>query len=235
MGGLLSFRRCASSERGGIISRFLFLFFLVLLVFVLYLARNPILRFVGGLIVENDSPRASDAIVILSDDNYAADRATRAAELMKAGWAPRVVASGRYLRPYASVAELEQRDLIARGVPASAIVAFPQHATDTREECEALAQLFTSRGWRHILIVTSNYHTRRADYICSRTLPAGTDLRVIAAPDSEYNPDDWWRTRQGLKIFTHEVVGLIVAAWELRHNDVRTTAFFTPPSGKLPV
>ena len=62
-------------------------------------------------------PRAADAIVMLGDDNYDADRATRAAELFKAGWAPRVIASGRYLRPYASIAELEEHDLIDRGVP----------------------------------------------------------------------------------------------------------------------
>jgi len=212
------------AERGGIIFRFLLLICFVAFLFVLYLARHPILRFAGGLLVTDDSPRASDAIVVLGDDNYDGDRATKAAELIKSGWAPRVVASGRYLRPYASIADLERRDLIDRGVPASAILPFSHHAENTREECSDLAEFLGARGWKHILIVTSNYHTRRAEYICSRLLPPGTDLRVVAAPDSEYNPDNWWYHRKGLKTFVHEVTGLVVSAWELRHNPVQTTA-----------
>jgi uncharacterized SAM-binding protein YcdF (DUF218 family) len=181
------------------------------------------MRVAGRMLVLDDSPQASDTIVMLGDDNYRGDRAARAAELLKAGWAPRVIASGRYLRPYLSVADLEQHDLIDRGAPASAIVPFPNRAQNTREECTALAQLLTQRGWKHVLLVTSNYHTRRAGYICSRLLPAGTELRVVAAPDSEFNPDDWWHNRQGEKIFVHEVVGFAVAMWELRHRSVQTT------------
>ncbi len=181
------------------------------------------MRVAGRMLVRDDSPRASDAIVMLGDDNYNGDRATRAAELLKAGWAPRVVASGRYLRPYISIADLEQHDLTNRGALASAIVRFPNRAQNTREECTALSQLLAERGWKHILLVTSNYHTRRAGYICSRLLPPGTELHVIAAPDSQFNPDDWWQSRQGEKIFFHEVVGFAAAMWELRHRSVQTT------------
>jgi len=214
------------TERGGIILKFLFLCCFVAFLIVVYLARHPLLRVAGGGLVTNESPRASDVIVILGDDNYNADRAVRAAELLRAGWAPRVVASGRYLRPYASIADLEQHDLRDRGVPASAIVHFAHRATDTREECAALSQLFAERGWKQVMIVTSNYHTRRAEYICSRLLPRGTDLRVIAAPDSEYQPDSWWESRQGVKIFFYEAVGFVVAVWEMRHNSVQTGRLF---------
>jgi hypothetical protein len=69
-----------------------------------------------------------------------------------------------------------------------------------------------------------NSHTRRAYNICSRVLPQGTDLHVVAAPDAEYDTSKWWRSRNGAKIFLHEVGGFIVVAWELRHNSVRTTA-----------
>jgi uncharacterized SAM-binding protein YcdF (DUF218 family) len=210
-------------ERGGVIFKFLFLCCFVAFLFVVYMARHPILRLVGSALITNDSPRASDAIIVLGDDNYSGDRATRAAELIKAGWAPKVVASGRYLRPYASITDLEQHDLRDRGVPASAIVRFAHRAADTREECAALSPLLAERGWKQVMIVTSNYHTRRAEYICSRLLPRGTGLRVLAAPDSEYQPDDWWESRQGLKIFLHETLGFVVAIWEMRHNSVQTT------------
>ena len=73
------------------------------------------------------------------------------------------------------------------------------------------------------MLVTSNYHTRRADYIYERTLPPGTQLRVVSAPDSQYDPNNWWRSRRGLKLFFHEATGMVVALWEMRHNDVRTS------------
>lgn len=210
------------SQRGGIIAKFLFLCAFIIFLFVLFLVRHPLMRLAGHAIIVDDSPRASDAIVMLGDDDYTADRARRAAELIKGGWAPRVVASGRYLRPYMSVTQLERRDLIADGVPASAVIPLSQHARDTREECAVIGRFLGQRGWKHVLLVTSNYHTRRADYICSRLMPRGTELYVVAAKDSDYNPNDWWDSREGVKRFFHEFVGLIVSAWEMRHNRVQT-------------
>ncbi len=213
------------SQRGGIFFRLLFLLCFLFLIFLVYLARHPLLRIAGNFWTVDDGPVAADAIVMLGDDNYSGDRAARAADLLKAGWAPRVVASGRYLRPYASVAELEARDLTDHGVPATAIVRLDHRAEDTREECVAIGQLISARGWKRIILVTSNFHTRRSRYICSRTFPPGTVLRVVAARDSDFDPDNWWRTRLGVKIFAHELVGMTVAMWEMRHSDVQTSDF----------
>jgi uncharacterized SAM-binding protein YcdF (DUF218 family) len=210
------------AQRGGIFFKFLFLLCFLCFVLAIYLIRHPLLRLAGGFWIVDDGPAYSDAIVILGDDNYAGDRAARAAELFKAGWAPRVVASGRFLRPYASITDLEERDLKNDGVPQQAIVRFQHHAENTREEAEALRQLILQQGWKRILLVTSNYHTRRARYICARTLPSGTVLRVVGANDSEYDPNRWWKTRRGVVIFSHELAGMFVSLWEMRRRDVQT-------------
>jgi len=211
------------SQRGGIFSKLLFLIFVVVLVAILYVARHPILRFAGDFWIVDETPQVSDVIVILSDDNYGADRAARAAQLFNSGMAPRVLASGRLLRPYAGIAELMEHDLKALGVPANAIVPVTHRATNTREEAIADAQAIAAHGWKKVLLVTSNYHTRRADYIFERTLPAGTELRVVSAPDSEYDPNNWWQTRNGLKRFLYESAGYVVAMWEMRHSEVQTS------------
>ena len=224
-----------SSQRGGIFFRLLFLLCCVFLLFLLYLVRHPLLRLAGHFWIVDEGPVAADAIVILGDDNYQADRAERAAELIKAGWAPRVVASGRYLRPYASIAELEQHDLLARGVPQTAIVPFAHRAENTRDEALAVGQLISSRGWKRIIVVTSNFHTRRSRYICERAFPSGTVLRLVAARDTDFDPDNWWRTRLGVKIFSHELVGLLVAMWELRHDDSRTESSSIGGPARLPL
>jgi uncharacterized SAM-binding protein YcdF (DUF218 family) len=210
-------------QRGGIFSKLLFLIFAVVLVAILYLARHPILHFAGDFWIVDETPQVSDVIVILSDDNYAADRAWKAAQLFRSGMAPHILASGRLLRPYAGIAELMEHDLKALGVPANAIVPVTHRATNTREEAIADAQVIAAHGWKKVLLVTSNYHTRRADYIFERTLPPGTELRVVSAPDSEYDPNNWWQTRNGLKRFLYESAGYVVAMWELRHSEVQTS------------
>ena len=208
-----------SPEHGGIILRMLYLICLLIVLFVLYLVRHPILRLAGGFWVVEDSPQLSDAIVILGNDDYDGDRAARAAELFKAGWAPHIVASGQYLRPYASVAELEQHDLTERGVPVGAITKLAHRAGDTREEAMDVGAALTSHGWKKVLIVTSNYHTRRARYIYHRTLPSGSELRVISARDPAYDPDKWWQSRPGFKLFFRETLAYLVTLWEVREND----------------
>jgi uncharacterized SAM-binding protein YcdF (DUF218 family) len=209
-------------QRGGIILKLLFLIFFVVLLAILYLVRVPLLRFAGEFWIVDDAPESSDVIIVLSGDNYDAVRAARAAALFTAGMAPHVVATGRSLRSYATTTDLMKRDLVDHGVPAAAIIPLTHRADDTREEAVAVSEFVHSRGWKKILLVTSNYHTRRSEYIYERTLPPGTQLRVISAPDIEYDPQSWWRTREGLKIFFHEAGGYLAALWEMRHSDVRT-------------
>ncbi len=213
----------ANGEKGGIISKLIFLIFLVFVFAILYFARHPLLRAAGNFWVVDETPQASDAIVVLSGDNYDADRAARAATLFKSGLAPRIVATGKALRSYASSTDLMKRDLVERGVPAAAIDEFTHREDDTRDEAFALTEFIAAHKWKKILLVTSNYHTRRAEYIFERTLAQGSQLRVISAPDSEYDPNNWWHSRRGMKIFFHEAMGSIVAMWEMRHYDVQTS------------
>jgi uncharacterized SAM-binding protein YcdF (DUF218 family) len=114
------------------------------------------------------------------------------------------------------MAEIIERDLETHGVPMESIVKFPQRAANTREEAEALKGLVANRGWHRVLIVTSNYHTRRTRFIFERVFPSNVTVRVSAAHDSEFDPEHWWETRLGVKLFTGELIGYVVAWWELR-------------------
>jgi uncharacterized SAM-binding protein YcdF (DUF218 family) len=213
--------RCGprDAERGGVFARLLVLLVFAAFLFGLYLFRVPLLQAAGHFWVVDDAPGPADAIVVLGDDNLRGDRATRAAELYRAHWAPHVVASGRPLRPYLSIPDLMRRDLMERGVPESAIVSYPRPVANTREEAEALRRLAVERGWRHVLVVTSSYHTRRSRFIFYRVWPRDYEFRVVAAHDADFDPDSWWRSRVGLKIVLHEAAGIAVAAWELRHAE----------------
>jgi vancomycin permeability regulator SanA len=206
--------RCGA--HGGIFFRLLFLLFFFGFFAVLYFARHPLLRFAGQFWVVDEPVAPSDALIVLGDDNYAADRAFHAAELYREGVAPVVVPSGRMLRQNLSIAEVMEHDLESFGVPAASIVKLTHRAENTREEAVEAARLIQTRGWKRVLLVTSNYHARRVRFIYGRILPSGVSFRVSGARDSQFDPSRWWESRQGQKLFLVELVGYLVAKWELR-------------------
>jgi len=194
----------------------------VLALAVLYLARHPIFRLVGEAWVVEDTLDRSDAIVVLSDDNFYADRATRASQVYRQGLGPIVVASGRRLRPYAGIAELMEHDLIERGVPKDKILRVAHDADNTREEAKALAQVAKQKKWRSVIVVTSNYHTRRARYIFSHIFPEDIKIRITGAHDDDFDPERWWEKRISIKELVREMAGMVVAIWE-QHTDSDVT------------
>src|SRR5215475_12656627 len=203
-------------ELGGITAKLIGLLCFAFILGVLYFARGPLLRFAGESWVVEDPLQKADAIIVLSADNFYADRATRAAELYRQALAPIVVASGERLRPRAGVAELMEHDLIERGVPKEKILRYPHDAENTREEAETLAKLAAEKKWKSVIVVTSNYHTRRTRYIFRRVFPGSIAVSVAGARDGDFDPESWYEKRKSIKHFARELAGMIVAMWELR-------------------
>jgi uncharacterized SAM-binding protein YcdF (DUF218 family) len=212
-------------ERGGIVTTLIVLLCFAVLCFAIYLVRHPLMRWAANAWIVEDPLDKADALVVLSDDNFYADRAVRAAELFRQGKAPLVVASGRRLRPNAGIAELMEHDLIERGVPKDKIVRLAHDADSTREEAEALVPLARQKKWHSLIIVTSNYHTRRARYIFGAVFPQDVKLSVAGARDADFDPDQWWTKRKSVKELTREVAAMLVAMWELHgHRGTRETS-----------
>jgi len=221
----------ASREQGGAFVNLIVLLCIAVFFFLLYLVRHPILRYIGESWVIDEPSARADAIIMLSDDNYYADRATRAAELSRQEVAPVVVASGRRLRPNAGLSELMEHDLIERGVPKNKILRFDHNAADTIEEAELLRKLAQEKRWRSVIIVSSNYHTRRVRYIFKKIFPSSIAVSVAGARDAEFDPDHWWEKRRSVILFGHEFMGMLDAFWELRgkHGGTSTGALFWGP------
>ena len=205
-----------TSERGRIFLNLLILLFFLLFCFVLYLVRRPILRFTAESWIVEDPLDKADALIVLGDDNFYADRATRAVQLFREGKAQVIVASGRRLRPNAGVAELIEHDLVERGVPKDRVLRFTYDGDGTLEEAEALVKLVTHKKWRRVIVVTSNYHARRARYIFRRVFPQGMQVSVASARDGDFDPGHWWEKRKSIKELTKEFAGMLVTLWELR-------------------
>jgi uncharacterized SAM-binding protein YcdF (DUF218 family) len=211
------------SERGGILTNLLILLAFVVLCAVVYWARHPILRFAAESWVLDAPAAHADALLLLGDDNFYADRATHAAELIRQGIAPMVIASGRRLRPTAGIAELLQHDLIERGIPKEKILLVAHDAHSTREEAAVLARFCSQHHFRSLIIVTSNYHARRARYIFEKTFPPDIAISIAASHDGDFDPERWWEKRDSQKLFILEIVGMLVALWDGRTLPVGET------------
>jgi uncharacterized SAM-binding protein YcdF (DUF218 family) len=229
-------------EHGGIFLRLLFLIVCLGFLALLFAVRHPMLRLAGQLWLINEPEVKTDVIIVLGDDNYQGDRAFHAAGLYRAGIAPLVVASGRSLRSYAGMDGMMERDLESYGVPATSIVKFAYRGPSTRQEAEALAELVARRGWKSVLLVTSNYDARRARFIFGRVFPATVSVHASGARDSDFDASRWWETGVGQRIFLSELLGYVVAVWELRgKSDTRTGAAilfspsFAPAALTLPI
>ena len=203
------------NEFGRIFLNLLILLFFLLFCFLLYLVRRPILRFMAESWIIEDPVDKADVLIVLGDDNFYADRATRGVQLFREGKAPIIVASGRRLRPSAGIAELIEHDLVERGVPKDKIVRFTHDGDGTLEEAEALARLVKERKWRKVIVVTSNYHTRRTRYIFRRVFPQGIAVSVASARDGDFDPEHWWEKRKSLEELTREFAGMVVTLWEM--------------------
>jgi uncharacterized SAM-binding protein YcdF (DUF218 family) len=203
-------------ERGRIFINLIILLFCVIFCVVLYLVRRPILRFMAESWIVEDPLDKADALIVLGDDNFYADRATRGVQLFREGKAPVIVASGRRLRPNAGIAELMEHDLVERGMPRDKILRFTHDGDSTLEEAQALARFVKGKKWHSVIVVTSNFHTRRARYIFRRVFPQGMEVHVASTRDGDFDPEHWWEKRKSIKELTQEFAGIVVTWWELR-------------------
>ncbi len=163
-----------------------------------WLFRVPLLTQAGRMLVRDDGPRKADAILVLGGDDFGT-RIIKAAKLAQQGYSPYVLVSGPPdLLGHDSDGTIE----FARrnGYPLSLFrpVWLPQGTDSTRSEATFLGNYLRAHGIKHILLVTSNYHTRRAARLWQKQAP-WIELTVVAAPDPSFSPDGWWKTRPGQK------------------------------------
>ncbi|MFL6415379.1 MAG: YdcF family protein [Bryobacteraceae bacterium] len=163
----------------------------------------------GRILVENDKPEKADAEVVLGGDEFGA-RITKAAQLATAGYAPYVLVSApRTLLGHESDITIEYAR--RRGYPVSLFRPFNHELNSTRSEAELIDRYLRSQNAKRILLVTSNYHTARAARLLRKYSP-GLQVIAVAAPDPNFTPDGWWKTREGQKTFLYEWLKTIATA-----------------------
>ena len=78
----------------------------------------------------------------------------------------------------------------------------------TEGEAVELERCLEARGWRSIIVVTSDYHTRRARIIWRRMLTKADppfQLSVRGVTDDDFQVRAWWRQRRYAKTWLLEL------------------------------
>jgi uncharacterized SAM-binding protein YcdF (DUF218 family) len=172
---------------------------LILLILGVALTHSLWLGALGKYLIKSDSPAHADYAVVLAGDFYG-HRILEGGELVRQGFVRKALVSGPRWCYGQPESELAIHFAGQRGYPADSFIGFPDDATSTRAEARAIVPELRRLGAHSFLLVTSDYHTRRAaGYF--RTLAGDMDMRVIAAPDEFYRWDSWWRSREAQKIF----------------------------------
>jgi uncharacterized SAM-binding protein YcdF (DUF218 family) len=164
----------------------------------------------GGYLVRSDPPAHADMIVVLGGDFFG-NRILKAGELVRQGFASQALVSGTGDVYGLYEPDLEIAFAVRHGYPKSYFVSFPIEARSTQTEADQVVSELRQRHMRQIDIVTSNYHTRRAGRIFRSKAP-DLEIHMIAAPDRDFTPDGWWKTREGQKVFLDEWMKT-VARW----------------------
>ena len=163
--------------------------------------RNPIRTALASALIEDDGPQKAQAIVVLGGDD-SGKRILKAAELARAGDAPLILVSGPVsLLGHESDMTIEYAR--RNGFPQSLFTPLPNNTDSTRSEAQFIGAYLRAHGVHKILLVTSNFHTRRAARLMRHENP-DLQVAVVAAPDPYFTPGGWWKSRGGEKIFLIE-------------------------------
>jgi len=184
----------------GLLSNMRTLRFAVLGLLLLWLAA------ISGKFLVVDDPEKSDTIVVLAGE--ADRRPARALELLGQGYASRIVLDVPADAKIYGATYVDLARKWAASMPQAPLTVCPIHGLSTKAEAMESAACIQSAGGGSVLVVTSDFHTRRA-FSTFRHQLADRSLHVAAAYDPTQFGVLWWRHRQWAKTNLDEWMRLL--------------------------
>jgi uncharacterized SAM-binding protein YcdF (DUF218 family) len=192
--------------------------FVLFMIPVTYFGYQPLLRYSTTVIISSSEPKQADAIVLLAGGEPG--RAWGAADIYKQKMAPYIVLTREPIGP--EIVELRKQGvelstgfdmnkyiLHGLGVPDAAIVAVEPPVQDTFDELTRVRELAEQKQWKSLIILTSNYHTRRTGMAARYIFGKALDVRVVASPHGGLDRDRWWDNRGDVRTFLIEFEKLV--------------------------
>lgn len=146
-----------------------------------------------------DQPQKADVIIMLGGDN---GRIQKTAELYHEGYAPYVIITPVLETEWSSQSIQMAESL---GIPVEAII--PEYvATSTYTNATISIEMMKEHGFKSALIVTSDYHIKRSQYIFEKENDANFDFKYI--PSYTIEGERWYETSQAFYLWRSELIKL---------------------------
>jgi uncharacterized SAM-binding protein YcdF (DUF218 family) len=160
----------------------------------------------GGFLVVNN-PQPGDVIVVLAGETDR--RPALGLELLSRGYAPRMLLD---VPADAKIYQWSMLDLSQQYIQklphAESVLVCPISGRSTKAEAQDVLQCLQKLRAHSVLVVTSDYHTRRALSTFQHEL-LGYQVSVAAASDPQQFGGSWWRHRQWAKLNFDEWLRLV--------------------------
>lgn len=174
---------------------------IVLLVMLLFLFSTS-----GEFLITN-RPERADVIVVLAGETDR--RPALGLRLLQENYAPRMVldvsATGKVFQWSLLQLSLQYVQQLPQ---AQSVSVCPIYGLSTKAEAQDVAQCLSALNVRSVLVVTSDYHTRRALSTFRHELPS-MEVSVAAANDPQQFGASWWKHRQWAKLNFDEWLRLV--------------------------
>src|SRR5271163_3571774 len=157
--------------------------------------------------------RSADGIVVLTGGS---SRVSDAMELLADGYGRRLLISG--VHPASGASDIS-RSLSDSQPWLSCCVDLDRSAVNTRSNAAETRRWAHERGYKSLIVVTSNYHMPRAIVELSHAMP---DIALIpyAVVGDKWRDEPWWTSSGTFRLVLSEYVKYVAAAVRVRLADV---------------
>jgi len=178
---------------------------LILLLFIIGLPN--ILRGYSDFFSKELLYMQADAVIVLSGNPRT--RVKRAIELAKMGVTKKI-----YMTQTPNPSFIEQKKTILKilsfeNIDLLILPSLKGGATSTFDEARDAAIYAKKNRWEKIIIVTDEFHTRRAHYAFEKVfklLKIETKIGVAAAKNDIFNTQNWWLSDGGISAYIFEAL-----------------------------
>src|SRR4030081_2282838 len=174
--------------------------------------------------------RNADGIVVLTGGS---SRVSDAMELLAGGYGKRLLISG--VHPTNAPSDIS-RSLPDNHSLIACCVDLDRSAVNTRSNAAETRRWVRDRGFKSLIVVTSNYHMPRAILELSHAMP---DIQLIpfAVVGDKWRDEPWWTSGATLRLLLSEYVKYVAAEVRVRLADIGldlTPELADQPGGYLP-
>ena len=179
--------------------------------------------------VETKPARNADGIVVLTGGS---SRVSDAMELLAGGYGKRLLISG--VHPTSAVSDIS-RSLPDNQSLLGCCVDLDRSAINTRSNAAETRRWARERGFKSLIVVTSNYHMPRAIVELSHAMP---DIQLIpyAVVGDKWRDEPWWTSGATFRLLLSEYAKYVAAEVRVRLADAGLDLgpdFAEQPTGSL--